>query len=187
MSYARLVLAASSTEPLPVGIIKELPPRHAAMGLIQHYINHVQIFLPILDEASFYPSVDNVYHSDQRMAAPFDHWIVRLVLAIATAAQSQQRGDTHYSDAVGHICAAIGYAEEVLHPGSIGSIQAMLLLVLYAMLDPNHFDSWTLVGAASRAAIDLGMHQDPAKSANTPRAKLELRRRVFYCIYALDR
>jgi hypothetical protein len=187
MSYARLILAASSTEPLPVGMSKELPPRYAAMGLIQYYINHVQIVLPILDEASFYPSVDNVYNPDQRKAAPFDHWIVRLVLAIATAAQSQQRGDTHYSDAVGHICAAIGYAEQVLHPGSIGSIQAMLLLVLYATLDPNHFDSWTLVGAASRAAVDLGMHQDPSKSANTPRAKLELRRRVFYCIYILDR
>jgi len=187
MSYARLVLAASLTEPLPVGMSKELPPRHTAMGLVQHYINHVQIVLPILDEASFYPSVDNVYNPDQRKAAPFDHWIVRLVLAIATAAQSQQRGDTHYSDAVGHICAAIGYAEHVLHPGSIGSIQAMLLLVLYAMLDPNHFDSWTLVGAASRAAVDLGMHQEPAKAANTPRAKLELRRRVFYCIYVLDR
>jgi len=157
------------------------------MGLVQHYINHVQIILPILDEASFYPSVDNVYNPDQRKATPFDHWIVRLVLAIATAAQSQQRGDTHYSDAVGHICAAIGYAEQVLHPGSIGSIQAMLLLVLYAMFDPNHFDSWTLVGAASRAAVDLGMHQDPAKAANTPRAKLELRRRVFHCVYALDR
>lgn len=187
MSYARLILAASQREPLPAGIRKELPPRYAAMSLIQHYINHIQIILPVLDEVSFYGSVDNVYNLDTRKASPFDHWTVRLVLAIAAAAQSQQRGDTHYSDAIGHICGAMGYAEQVLHPGSIWSIQAMLLLAIYAMLDPNNFDSWTLVGAAARAAVDLGMHQDPSKSANIKREKLELRRRVFYCVFALDR
>lgn len=187
MSYSRLVLAASQREVLPAGMRKELPPRYAATSLIQHYINHIQVALPILDEASFYGSVDNVYNPDPRQASSFDHWIVRLVLAIAAAAQSQQRGDTHYSDAIGHICGAIGYAEHVLHPGSIWSIQAMLLLVVYAMLDPNHFDSWTLVGAAARSTVDLGLHQDPSKSLKVGRDKLELRRRVFYCVYALDR
>lgn len=187
MSYARLILAASQREGLPAGMRKELPPRYAAMSLIQHYLNHMQLILPVLDEASFYASVDNVYNPDTRKASPFDHWTVRLVLAIAAATQSQQRGDTHYFDAIGHICSAIGYAEQVLHPGSIWSIQAMLLLVIYAMLDPNHFDSWTLIGAAARAAVDLGMHQDPSKSANIKREKLELRRRVFYCVYTLDR
>ena len=187
MSYARLILAASQREPLPGGLRKELPPRYAAMSIIHHYINRIHVMVPVLDEASFWASVDNVYNPDPRKASPFDHWTIRLVLAIGTAAQSQQRGDTQYSDAIGHICAAIAYAEHVLHPGSIWSIQAMLLLVMYAMLDPNHFDSWTLIGAASRATVDLGMHQDPSKTANTPRAKLELRRRVFYCVYVLDR
>jgi hypothetical protein len=63
----------------------------------------------------------------------------------------------------------------------------MLLLVQYSMLDPAHFDSWTLIGAASRAMVDLGLNVDPSKSSNTPRWKLELRRRVYHCVYALDR
>jgi len=187
MSYGRLILAASQQEPLPIGMRKELPPRYAATSLIHHYLNNMHAIVPVLDESSFWTSVNNVYNADARKALPVDHWTVRLVLAIATASQSQQLGDTHYLDAVGHICAAIGLAEQVLHPGSIWSIQAMILLVMYALLDPNHFDSWTLIGAASRAAVDLGMHQDPPKAANTPRAKLELRRRVFYCVYVLDR
>jgi Fungal specific transcription factor domain len=187
MSYARLVLAASTKEPLPTGMKKELPPRHAANALVQQYIQHIQVLLPILEETTFYPSLNNVYDPSPHKATPYDHWAVRMVLAIASAGQSQQRGDTYYSDAVGHICAAIEHAELVLHPGSIWSIQAMLLLVLYAMLDPNHFDSWTLIGAAARAMVDLGLHQDPSKSAQTPRAKLELRRRVYYCVFALDR
>lgn len=155
--------------------------------MIQHYVDNVFVLLPLFEEASLYASVDAVYSPDQRKAQPFDHWIVRLVLALATIAFSEQRGDTHYSDAVGHINAALEYAEDVLHPGHISSVQALLLLVEYGMADPQHFDSWALIGAASRAMLDLGLHQDPSKSLRVSKPKLELRRRVYYCTYALDR
>jgi hypothetical protein len=166
---------------------KDLPPRYAAQPLIQHFLNTIYIILPIFEETSFYSSVDAVYSADPQKATNLDHWIVRMVLAISSAMRSQQRGDTHYSDAVGHICGALEVSEQVLHPGSIWSIQALLLLVIYAMVDPAHFDSWTLIGAASRMMIDLGMHQDPSKSVKMSKAKLELRRRVFWCVHALDR
>jgi hypothetical protein len=147
----------------------------------------MHLLLPVIEETGFYTSVDAVYNIDSHKATYLDHWNVRMVLAIASAMKSQQRGDTYYSDAVGHICAALELSEQVLHPGSVWSIQALLLLVLFAMLDPAHFDSWTLIGAASRMMIDLGMHQDPSKSVNMSRPKLELRRRVFWCVHALDR
>jgi hypothetical protein len=35
--------------------------------------------------------------------------------------------------------------------------------------------------------VDLGLHQDPPKGTAMPKGKLELRRRVYYCVYALDR
>lgn len=187
MSYARLLLSACTKEPLPSGLIKQLPPRYAATPLIQHYVNNVFVLLPIFEEASLYASVDAVYSQDSRKAQPFDHWIVRLVLALASISFSEQRGDTHYSDAVGHINAALVHAEEVLHPGHISSVQALVLLVEYAMADPQHFDSWALIGAASRALVDLGLHQDPSKSLRVSKPKLEIRRRVYYCVYALDR
>lgn len=187
MSYARLILSASSKESLPTGMAKVLPPRYAATPLIQHYLNNIFILLPIFEEASFYASVDAVYHSDPEKASAFDHWTVRMVLALACLTISDRRGDTHYLDAVGHVNAALEHAENVLHPGFITSIQALVLLVEYATMDPHHFDSWTLIGAASRAMVDLGIHQDPSKSASIPRVKLELRRRVYYCVYALDR
>ncbi|KAF2473540.1 uncharacterized protein BDR25DRAFT_386331 [Lindgomyces ingoldianus] len=186
MSYARLVLSASAKEALPSGLHKALPPRFAATPLIQHYLNNVFMLLPIFDEASLYACIDAVYHPDDNASA-FDHWIVRMVLAIACLSQSESRGDTLYSDAVGHVNAALEHAEEVLHPGFVSSIQALILLVEYAIMDPHHFDSWTLIGAASRAMVDLGIHQDPSRSTAISRAKLEIRRRVYWCVYALDR
>lgn len=166
---------------------KDLPKKFEAIPLVQHYLNTIGLLLPFFEETSFYASMDNVYQVEMMRASPFDHFLVRMVLSISSAAMSNQRGDARYLDALGHLCAALKFTEDILHPGSIESIQAMLLLAVYATFDPHHFDSWTLVGAASRAMVDLGMHQDPSKAVKMPKPKLELRRRIFYCVYALDR
>nr|POE47601.1 positive regulator of purine utilization [Quercus suber] len=254
MSYARLIIAACSKDALPQGTTKALPARYAATNLIQHYFSNVFALLPVFDEATFYASVDNVYSrngykaepvdhftvrmvlaiasgsmSDQRgdqnylegighvcaaleyaeavlhpgaissvqalvlltengyKAEPVDHFTVRMVLAIASGSMSDQRGDQNYLEGIGHVCAALEYAEAVLHPGAISSVQALVLLTEYAMLDPHHFDSWSLIGAASRAMVDLGLHQDPPQGTPMSKGRLELRRRVFHCVYALDR
>lgn len=187
MSYARLILWACSKEPLPRHMTQPLPPRYAATTLIQYYLSNVFVLLPVFDEASFYASVDNVYSRNARQAEPLDHWLVRMVLAISSASMSEQRGDARYTEAIGHVCAALDSAEDVLHPGAIHSVQALVLLTEYAMLDPHHFDSWGLIGAASRAMVDLGLHQDPPKGTAMLKGKLEVRRRVYFCVYALDR
>ena len=113
MSYARLILSASAKEALPTGLTKTLPPRFAVTPHIQHYINNIFTLLPLFEEASLWSSVDTVYHPEQE-ASPQDHWTVRMVLAIACLSQSEQRGDTLYSDAVGHVNAALEHAEEVV-------------------------------------------------------------------------
>lgn len=187
MSYARLILWACCKDPLPEGTTMALPPRYLATKLIQHYLNNIFVLLPVFDEASFYASVDGLYSRESYKADPWDHWMVRMVLAIASASLSEQRGDPHYLDGIGHVCAALQHAEAVLHPGAISSVQALVLLTEYAMLDPHHFDSWSLIGAASRAMVDLGLHQDPPKGTEMSKGKLEVRRRVFHCVYALDR
>ena len=185
-SYAQLILSACNKDPLPPSINQPLPPRHEATRTIQHYYDNFLALYPLLAEASFYTSLDAVY-SRPAIASPFDVFVVRMVLGIAHAGMLEQRGDANYLAAVGHVAAALKLSEQVLRPGSIQSVQAMLLLHEYAMIDPHHFDSWSLIGAASRAMVDIGLHQDPPKGTNISRSKLELRRRVFWCVYAFDR
>lgn len=187
MSYARLILSACTKDPLPQGTNKALPPHNITAQLVQHYFDNFFQLIPVFDKASFYASIDNVYRGQPGQAEAIDHWMLRMVLAIASATLSERSGDHHYFEGIGHVCAALEHAESVLHPGSITSVQALVLLVEYAMLDPHHFDSWSLIGAASRAMIDLGLHQDPPKGTAMSKHKLELRRRVFWCVYCFDR
>lgn len=190
MSYSRLILSACSKDRLPPGLSTSLPPRLDANAMIQYYLDNVYTLLPFFEETSLYYSVDAVYRAQQDPSSPpneWDIWQVRMILAITNAFLSQQRGDQYYLEGAGHVSAALEHAERVLKPGAIATVQALLFLAEYSLLDPHHFDSWSIIGAASRAMIDLGLHQDPPRGSRIPKAKLELRRRVSHCVYILDR
>ena len=173
--------------PIPTNARNEIPPWYKAQPLIQHFLTNIFVFYPVFEEASLYCAIDAVYQTQPKQPTPYDLWNVRTMLAIACASRSSEHGDPEYMDAVGHISAALEEAELVLRPGSINSVQSMLLLVLYSMLDPYHFDSWAMLGVASRAMVDLGLHQSTSKSTPTTKRKHATRRRVFWCLYVLDR
>jgi hypothetical protein len=180
-------MSVSLVQSLPPPSSLSLPPRYEATPLLQHYFDDFFIQLPFFFETSFWASVDSVYQSEGRFAKPFDHWIVRVVLAIAAASMSHRRWDRNYQRASSLVSDALQYAEDVLCPGSITGIQSILLLAQYSLVDPCHFRSWYLVGMAVRVMVDLGLHHDPPSEVVSDVDRLELRRRVFHSIYSLDR
>lgn len=187
ISFAKLVLLTSSLQRMPKFKENALPPRYAITPLLQHYLDNIHVLYPFLSETKLFTSLDALYYDSGRHANATDHWTVRLVLAIALSSLSRQRGDVQYHDANCHAAAAFEWTEMVLQPGSIIGIQAILLLVLYAMLDPHHFNSWYLIGVASRAMVDLGIHQDSAEFFQVKDSETDSRRRIYLSVYALDR
>ena len=187
MSFARLVLSTSSVIDMPKLVTNALPPRYEVTSLIDHYLENIHVLYPFLSEGKIFQSVDAVYQGDGRHALPIDRWTIRLVLATAIASLSRERGDSEYQNAVRHAVAALEEIETVVHPGSIVGIQSILQLVLYATLDPCHFNSWYLIGVASRVMVDLGFHQLPTEELRLKKAEPDMRSCVYDCVYALDR
>lgn len=187
MSFARLVLSTSSVAAMHKLVKNVLPQRHEITPLIEHYLVNIHVLYPFLSESKLFQSIDAVYQVNGRDALPIDRWTVRLVLATAAASLSRKRGDTKNQDAVHHAVAALEDIETVVHPGSIAGVQAILQLVIYAMLDPRHFNGWYLIGLASRVMVDLGLHQAPPKELCLKSLELDMRLRIYDCVYALDR
>lgn len=187
MSFARLVLSTSSVEEMPKFRVYEFPQQNEITHLIHHYLENVHVLYPFLSETKLFASLHALYQDGGRYAKSIDRWTVRLVIAIALASLSRRRGDAQYQDATYHAAVALEGVETVLQPGSIVGIQAILLLVLYAMLDPHHFNSWYLIGVASRAMVDLGLHQDSTSPRQLSGPEADLRRRVYHSVYTLDR
>ncbi|KAJ5779540.1 hypothetical protein N7457_007260 [Penicillium paradoxum] len=186
-SFANLLLSVALADSSPPSPSYSLPARHEATPLLQYYFDNVFVQLPFFVETSFWTSVDAVYQSGGRFAKPFDHWMLRMVLAIASASVSYHNNDKSHQRAWALVSEALTYAEEVLRPGSIAGIQAILFLAQYSLVDPARFRCWHLVGMAVKVAIDLGLHQDPPAEVTTNADRLDIRRRVFHCIYCLDR
>ncbi|MCJ1403578.1 hypothetical protein MMC11_006801 [Xylographa trunciseda] len=186
MSFARLVLSTSSVEEMPRFSSNALPSRELGRELVQQCLKEMFSLYPVLTDTAIFGSLDAVYQQRGYSTKPHS-WDVRLSFAIALMSRSRSKGDHLYRDAVRHASSALEFAEDVILPGSIASLQAILLLVLYSMLDPSHFNSWYLIGVASRVMTDLGLHQEPAEELRIKESHLMLRRRIFSCVYTLDR
>ena len=184
MSFARLVLSTSSVEKMPRYASNTLFPREHARVLVQQCLDEVLSLYPIFTDTAVYGSFEAVY---QRAHTPLHLWNTCMILAIALVSRSQVKDDDPYKNAVRHASSALEHVESVLQPGSVAGLQAVLLLVIYSMLDPSHFNSWYLIGVASRVMVDIGIHQEPAEDLRVNRAEIMLKRRIFYCVYTLDR
>ncbi|RDW94102.1 uncharacterized protein DSM5745_01424 [Aspergillus mulundensis] len=186
-SFANLLLSVSLGEQIPRSSPRPLPPRSEITPLIQHYFDTFFVLLPFFHETSFWASVDSVYQNGAHFAKPFDNWTVRMVLAIAYGSMSNSQMDVNHRKALSLIQEALQYAEDVLRPGALVGIQGILFLAQYSLVDPVHFRTWYLVGMAARVLVDLGLHQDHHAEAVPSPEQQDLRRRVFHCVYSLDR
>jgi len=185
MTFARLVLAATTSDELPDAVTTKLPPRHEASTIVQFYMENIYPLYPAFPVNYIVSLLDDLYQDTPRPLRSSECWAFWLVLAIGSAAQSRSTEDQYYQNGLEFIARALPHADRALMPGYVSQLQALTLLTQYSMLDPAHFDSWPLIGFACRAVIDLGFHQDPPQGQ--PSEELEARRRTFYCIYALDR
>ena len=176
---------------MPVSSIARLPPRNEIIPLVQHYVNNIHVLCPFIPEARIFSSVSAVCEDNSSYAEPFDHWVTLMVVAVSLASLSIQRGDKRYQEAVRFASAALEWIEFVVHPGSARGVQAILLLVLYAMWDPQHFNSWCLIGVASRLMVDLGLHQAKTREltpdGDVKRSHSESQLWIFQSVYVLDR
>lgn len=142
--------------------------------------------MPCFSETGFFGSLDSVYR-DEASASAFDCYMVYMVLGVGTMSLSRSRDSAAAHNAACFVKAALEYAHGVISPANIQGVQGTLMLVQYSMLEPQHFNSWYLIGVASRILIDLGLHHEPQKGLKMKSSELDLRRKIFYCVYALDR
>ncbi|KAK5990734.1 hypothetical protein PT974_09004 [Cladobotryum mycophilum] len=161
MTFARLVLAATSKDPIPESPQRILPPRQTASAIFQHFMKNIYPLFPCFSETAALSILNDVYQEDDRLIKDSDYWLIFMILAIGSTIQSQKHNDEYYLTGVDFVSQALAYADHALAPGYVTQIQSLLLLSQYAILDPAHFDSWLLIGFTARAIVDLGFHQDP--------------------------
>lgn len=118
-------------------------------------------------------------------------YFLHLVFAIASSIHHQTH-PAHISESFR--VAAMQYLDNVLaSTNRLEALQGILLLALYSIMRPAVPGIWYVLGWALRLCVDLGLHTEAGLKSSISGAPnynpftLDLRRRLFWCTYAIDR
>lgn len=175
--------------------------------LMRKYLATIQPDSPFLVASTVLQKFQNVAHvlatitnsddtPDAAMGAPPSHdfLVVYMVLAIAVTLGS---GNDVYQER----CAALSvslFEEGIQHmyglparSSELAWLQTILLVLLYATVFPRAANVWVLSGVAMRSCLELGLHREPSLnrsvSDDNNNDNVDLRRRVFWAAYSIDR
>lgn len=80
---------------------------------------------------------------------------------------------------------AMQHVASVREASSIHNLEATVLLILYHLRSESRNGLWHLTGLAMRTVTDIGLHRE-ASTQHLPVLDAQLRRRLFWSVYALE-
>ncbi|CZR52007.1 uncharacterized protein PAC_01884 [Phialocephala subalpina] len=114
--------------------------------------------------------------------AAFQYFVA---LSIGATLQIRSRKYSHNPEKFFN--SAISLSTHVFGTISLPVLQAVLLLIVHSLIDPAGCNVWTLTHAAMAHAVDLGIHREVSTSGKFSNLAVQMRRRVFLCVYSCDR
>lgn len=115
--------------------------------------------------------------------------IVTMVCAIGLhhSGSNSSIGSNAFSLANSYHEKALSLLGPIVRERSTEGLQALLLILLFSMVDPQKPIVWHLLGAALRLTTDLGLHALGPSEHWRPAPTEDLGPRLFWSIYSLDR
>lgn len=168
-----------------------LPPRKHADHLAGLYWRYLEPIEPLLDRDSFYTSYQllfagNDIDCDEQIFFSTLNAIFALSTQVQETMPTQQRveaGKTFF-----HRAWCLLRPEVVLWgPGSVETVQCLLLIARYLQCTNNLHQTWMAVGSAIRMAQSLGLHLYHESTSDVSHSDNHLGRQVWQrCVY-MDR
>ncbi|GLA35450.1 hypothetical protein AnigIFM63309_011288 [Aspergillus niger] len=163
---------------------KDLPSDlNQAQWLTQAYFQAVHGQFPFLHRPSHLELLQRAYNGIELL--PIDKFQIYMVLAIGATIRSRQL--KVLLSAEGYCASAIVHLDTIFQKSSVRGVQCMLLLQMYTFHNPSSAISlWTLHYHCLAHVLELGLHRNFRGSAFTEFDQ-EMRTRVFWCVYTMDR
>ncbi|OAG22468.1 hypothetical protein CC77DRAFT_1029569 [Alternaria alternata] len=187
-------------------ILAVMPPRPVATFLTNVFFNHATSVYYYVDRCWFDETLDNIYTKPVSLRSKdvTAICVVLMVLAVGTQYVHLESPDRHKTSSTGTATDSevqssweleIGSGfyrqvakllSEVIHAGSLLSVQVLLLLGLYSLPIDASGLSYIYLNLAIKVAIQNGMHRKVSRNVLDPRTK-EIRRRIWWTVYCMER
>ncbi|CAK7233194.1 Rac GTPase-activating protein BCR/ABR [Sporothrix eucalyptigena] len=180
----------------PTSALSPLAPDGLARRLVDAYFRNVNRAYPFVDRARVLRDLETAADNESSPTAPSGANATLLYLIMAIGCTTLQRAGQITPDVASKF--HVDYAAIVQecfgfgHEESLVSVQILVLLALYSLFDPDGASAWSvgsIVGVVARQAVLLGLSRrlpvdDPTTNVGIA---VELRHRLFWSIYILDR
>lgn len=167
----------------------KFPERGLADELVDSYFDRVHIFYPFIHEGDFRAKYERIWTSTTppKISEPAWDAILNLIFTHGCEFISIRPYDfflraSSFEKHARHIILS-----RIFEKADLSLIQAMLLLCHYLQGTLCLNECWNLVGLMVRAAQSLGLHLDPSKEASFTTTEKEIRKRVWWGCFILDR
>lgn len=155
----------------------------------KRYFSWMNSAYPVLHEINFHEVLEKC-QTNAKNATKFEIFQVKMVIAVSLASLSRSHLST---SALGQFSREFRRsATQMADRGSrklkdIKHLQNVLLRLQYSLFDPKSGDIWQLSGSAMRLATDMGLFSQENPTQNFDPLTLDLRRRLFWTCYCIDR
>lgn len=164
----------------------DLPPTLSHASQLSHiYFEHVHIQHPFLHGPTYFRMLRDVYQNDLEVPK----WMlfqVRMVLAISAVILARRLPIPYSGEQL--YASAIQDKDDIDFRSSVNGLQCLLLVYMYTLHSPSSgVSSWHLNYEFLAIVLDLGLQRDVPASASISVMERELRTRIFWVVYSIDR
>ncbi|TEA20437.1 Protein STB5 [Colletotrichum sidae] len=163
-----------------------LPRDAIARRFVDAYFRNVNRAYPFVNRAKVLRDLEQLGESSKRHNRDRDTTLLYLIMAIGCT--TLQRAGQLPNDASSRF--EVAYADiiqECLVRADLESVQILVLVALYSLFDPRGISTWSIAGIVSRQAMLLGLSRRSTEDRSLSAMDVELRHRLFWSIYVLDR
>ncbi|KAG5763086.1 hypothetical protein H9Q72_008805 [Fusarium xylarioides] len=175
-------LSASETPPTATSSTFSL--HRDVLGLIEVFFDRRWPQYPVLHRPSFMEQHYIPYCNGQ-VRSRLSAFEVHMVLAIGASEKARISSDAPVSHEV-FFEAAVRDLDAVLSADDLDCIRCLSLLCLFGSNEPQSVNLWYTVGMALRLAVGIDMHREESM-ANKTLLDAEMRKRLFWSLYTMDR
>lgn len=164
----------------------EFPPPAEAQVLFEVFFNRLHTRWPILDRKEYQQLFDQQY--EHGALSVQQRSIFHLIYSISSRFL-QLTKKRHLADPQVHFAAAIEPMDYILEQHNLATVQFLILLVIHGQQSPYGSGSWSQIRYALTMCVELGLHRMRSAKVTPTQSErgLEIRRRVFWACYCLDR
>lgn len=142
---------------------------------------------PATARAFDYNGEEQVSNGRKLIPIPVHVAAFQLLLVLGIGATLQIRRRLYHHNPEAFFNSALAFSGQIFNSISLPSLQAILLLLVRSLVEPGGTEIWTLTHLAMAHCVDLGLHREIGDNMKFSKAAVEMRRRIFFSVYAFDR